>query len=141
MLWGSTFKSVIQPLQIQQNKIVRIIRNVSYNATSRPIYKSLNILPIDNLYKMELAKFMYCHSKHLLPKPLLQLFTANREIHCHNTRAINNPHIPRLNTKQATKSFIYTAPQLWFTIPENVKDAKTVKSFVGKYKTELISRL
>jgi hypothetical protein len=141
LLWGSSNKRHISKLEIKQNKTIRIINNSKYNASAIPIYKSLNILPIAKLFKLQLGKFMYLYSRRELPRPLQNIFTLNSDIHSHNTRNKNAPHITDRHGKKICKSFIHAAPQTWYNIPEKTKQLRTIKSFGGKFKQELLKEM
>ena len=84
---------------------------------------------------------MYLYSRRELPRPLQNIFTLNRDIHSHNTRNKNAPHITDRHGKKICKSFIHAAPQTWYNIPEKTKQLRTIKSFGGKYKQELLKEM
>ncbi len=92
LLWGSGYETQLKKVKIQQNKAIRTLSGSVYNATASPLYKTLNILNVDSLYQLEMAKLMYQYSHDLLPKPLLQMFIANTNVHEHNTRTRDHPH-------------------------------------------------
>ena len=141
LLWGSSNKKHFSKLEIKQNKTIRIINNSKYNASASPIYKNLNILPIAKLFKLQLGKFMYLYSRSELPKPLQNIFTLNRDIHSHNTRNKDAPHITDRNSKTICKSFLHAAPQTWYNISEEIKQLKNIKTFSGKLKKQLLKEV
>ena len=51
-----------------QKKVVRIISNNKYNAYTDPIFKYLNILKLNDIYKLQLAKFFYKYIKNELAR-------------------------------------------------------------------------
>ena len=57
--WGTASKTSLNAIQIRLNQILRAIsfNNVRTQVTS--LYKNLNFLKLDDIYKLELAKFMY----------------------------------------------------------------------------------
>ena len=69
LLWGGTHKSYTHKLQVLQNKAIRIMNNSKYNESASPIYRKLNIMTFDNMYKLESGKFMYMNSKNEIPSP------------------------------------------------------------------------
>ena len=78
---------------------------------------------------MAKCMYMYQHKNNSLPQPLQALYTFNTEIHQHNTRHKHDPHITRYTTHLVRKTFIHKAPEFWYTLPDNIKNAKTVKIF------------
>jgi len=132
MLWGSSAKQFINPIQILQNKAVRNITNSKYNEHVPPLYKSLKISPIEKLYKIHLAKFMYQHHNKQLPQPLQALYAPNTDTHQHNTRYRHHPHIVRLLTNQVNKTFLHQAPEFWYSLPDNIKESRTIKQLKNR---------
>ena len=69
---GSTNNTVLHPIQVLQNKIVRIISNVKTNEriTNNSIYKQVKqpkILKTKNMYQLDVSKFMLHHHHDKLP--------------------------------------------------------------------------
>ena len=50
-----------------QKKTVRIMSNSEYLAHSEPLFKTLKLLKIEDLYTLKLMKFYYNFSYNLLP--------------------------------------------------------------------------
>ena len=61
-----TYKTSINKLQILQNRAMRIIEVRLWNAPVADVYQKYGILAVNNLYRFEVAKFMYlCHCNQL----------------------------------------------------------------------------
>ena len=134
LLWGGTHKSYTHKLQVLQNKAIRVINNYKYNESASPIYRKLNIMTYDNMYKLESCKFMYMNSKNEIPSPLIELFTRNTDIHNYNTRHSKDVHIQSRTSDQTSRSFPHQSPKLWLTIPEVIKNAKSLASTISQGK-------
>ena len=92
-MWGT---NINEPFKLQK-KAVRVISNRTYNAHTEPIFKSLQLLKIPDIYKQCVLKFyfQYCHSQ--LPSYLQSFsYTFRKDIHEYNTR-----NKTALNTGQA----------------------------------------
>ena len=63
LLWGTHVNRVSK----LQKKAVRIMSNSEYLAHSEPLFKTLKLLKIEDLYKLKLMKFYYNLSYNLLP--------------------------------------------------------------------------
>jgi hypothetical protein len=136
-LWGSTYNIHISKLRIMQNKIVRAIFNASYNDHTRPFYAQLQILRLDDIYKVELGKYMYNYVNNSLPKALLNIFKWTHNIHIYQTRQQTylRPIKCRLNvTKQ---SILAKGPDVWNTLPENLQQKNNISSFSSTLKFSL----
>jgi len=57
--WGTATNSVLQPLEVVNNSILRTITYNNYRSHITPLYKSRNILKLHDIYKLELAKLMH----------------------------------------------------------------------------------
>ena len=113
-----------------QKKIIRTMLNADYNEHSHPLFQQLHVLKLQDIYEMEIAKFMYNYNNHNLPSPLLNNFTLNYSIHDHHTRqymhfrAINC----RLNT--AFQSILYKGPQIWNSLPDKIRSVNNIPRFI-----------
>jgi hypothetical protein len=134
LLWGGTNKSYTHKLEVLQNKSIRILNHSNYNESALPIYSKLNILKFENLFKLELCKFMYVISSNEIPTPLTAFYNCNRDIHTHNTRHSNDIHITSRNKYLVSKSYIHKAPKLWCQLPDTIKQAKSLKSATNRAK-------
>ena len=57
-----------------------------------PLHKNLSLLKLEDIYKLELAKFMYQLSFNKLPKIIELAFPKIENIHNHNTRHTGRIH-------------------------------------------------
>ena len=138
-LWGSAQISYIQPIEIQQKKTIRAITHSNYNAHTDPLFKTLSILKLKDVYTLEIGKFMYKHANSALPQPLMNMFILNQQIHSHNTRHQNDPHCTSRRTKQAANSVIHKGPEVWNTFPNKLKTIRSVSWFIKMLKKHLLN--
>ncbi len=117
---------------------MRIITESKYNDHTDPLFKSTQILKVKDMYEYKLAKYMYLLNAGVLPKPIIAMLTINNEIHGHNTRNKNNPHIQFRRTNIASKSLRHQGPLFWYKIPLEIKSSKTVNSFGYHLKRNII---
>ena len=89
-LWRTAAKARLQEINVRLNNIVRSITRSGKYVPVTPLYKHLNILKLDDIYRLELAKIMYQLRHHLLPKTLQVSFTKVSDIHEHYTRFTEN---------------------------------------------------
>ena len=111
-----------------------MINNSKYNESASPIYRKLNIMTFDNMYKLESCKFMHINSKNEIPSPLIELFTRNTDIYNYNTRHSKDVHIQSRKSGLTSRSFLHQSPKLWLTIPEVIKNAKSLASTISQGK-------
>ena len=82
----------------------RAVRIISYIAHTEPIFKKLNLLKLEDIFKLHQLKF-YCKNTNML---LLSYFnciplTNMNSLHHHNTRAARNLYTYRVNHEFAKK--------------------------------------
>ena len=100
-----------------------------YNEPSSPLFKKCNILKLQDIYKLQCCKLMYEFLKNNLPAPIMNIFTVKSDIHGHNTRQLNDVHLPKVKTdivkiREATYvKLLYTGHS------NNVKSSKTNTQF------------
>ena len=58
-LWGSTYQTLINKLQVLQNKAMKMIEGQDWNSKVSDIYLKHKILTVLNLYLFEVGKLMY----------------------------------------------------------------------------------
>ena len=107
LAWGSTNHSVLQPLQVLQNKIIRIICNVSKNdrVKNNGLYHELKLLKVKDMYHLEMAKFMYLFQHNKLPRLYHNYFTSTKSVRKYNTRCTSygNYYLHTINSNAAKK--------------------------------------
>ena len=138
-LWGNTYSTYIYKIQRLQNKAIRIITNSNARASANPLYRKLGILKVSDLYKFEIAKIMYQHSKQSLPSCFSAFFDNLNDIHNQRTRATEkkNLYLPKFSTICCQKSIRYQGVKIWNTLPVELRNL-TFKQFKSQYKSMIL---
>ena len=69
-----------------QKRAVRMISCSKYNAHTEPLFKSLNLLKVEDIFKIKILKFYYKYSQKTLPLYFNEMFTKTSDQHNHGTR-------------------------------------------------------
>ena len=92
-IWGSTCKTILNPLYILQKKFVRLVTfNDTFPSEYRPLshtpplFQKLNILNIFDIFKIQIGKVVYESLNCIGPMKKIIKFTRASEVHTHNTR-------------------------------------------------------
>ena len=93
ILWGVAAQNLMKPIDIPQKRAIRLLRNSTYNATTAPIYISLNLLNVKDIHKLQTYKYMHRLHDNPLPKTLNDMFTPNYEIHHTRNRTTHTCNI------------------------------------------------
>ena len=129
IIWAGGYKTPLTPIHLLQKRIVRIIAGAHYLAGTFDLFKSLNLLSIFDLHKLQLAMFMYRHQNHSLPSIFNGYFTTNASVHNYNTRTrLNLRHVMgRTNIRHNTVKV--AGPRLWNAIDPSIRGLGSLRSF------------
>ena len=103
LCWGSTTASRISKLQILQNKAIKNMNKAPRYYRLDNYYLNQRILKVQDLYNLEVAKFMHGHFHGLLPICFAPFFIETRHLHGHNTRhsGLDNYNVSSFKTDLA----------------------------------------
>ena len=86
LLWGNACSTNIEPLRILQRKAVRAMLNKKWDTHSPPLFYKLQLLTIDDLFKLHTSLFMYDIFHKSISQSFLDMFTPLTEVHRYETR-------------------------------------------------------
>lgn len=138
LLWSNTTLKNIKIIQKLQKKAIRIINKTSYNAHTANLFINDNILTIEKYIDKQLYTFMYRYIHNLLPPTICTCLQPNSEIHEHNTRQRNNPHLIKSKKQIYLNSFLHKATIKWQALPTYIKTKTSKNSFTKSIKQYLI---
>jgi hypothetical protein len=78
-VYGSANKTTLQPLVLKQKKAIRIIAEANYRDHTRPLFTSLEILPMESLIHYNRMKFMHNYYCKKLPFSFSEIWIFNHE--------------------------------------------------------------
>ena len=133
VIWANTYQTHLNPLIIIHKRIIRNIAKAEFLQHTEPIFKSLKILNIENIRKLNLAMSMFKQINY--NEYDLALMTPD---HDHFTRHRNLLTIPPHRTTLITNSFIVQSVKLWNQIPPSIKTAQSIISFKSKVTNYLL---
>lgn len=123
--WGSASKTTLKPIQILQNKVLRLMNKTTWkdHTENNVLYQKFELLKVDDIYRLELGKFMYLYQTKALPKVFETYFLDLTQAHNHNTRAKsnNNYFLPSIKTNSGKNSIRFHGVQLWNKLPVTLK--------------------
>ena len=103
LAWGSAAKTALTPLHnIFQKKAARLITNQNYKAYANPLFKKLKILTIFDIYKLEIAKYMFKTIRHHAGTTSSS-FTPLTSLHNYSSRNSKTNFFIRSNTELGKK--------------------------------------
>ena len=166
--WGSACDSYLSVLKVIQNKAVRIISGKQYFQiygeipgplpSSTPLYKELNVLKFDDIFRINIAKFIFQTLCELTPVVFENWFIYTHMVHSHATKSSTSivcEHYFDVGTVQQTytlyvnkgnlenygkKLIKVSGPLIWNEIPMEIQDAGTLPTFKFHLKNYYIEK-
>ena len=136
--WATANKTSQEIIRGGLNKILRIILFGNLYRPTSQMYKELQVLKVEDIYQLELAKFMYQLHHNQLPKNFYYFFRKINTIHQHEMRLINSTAYYRLRiNKFSQKLFSNRGSKLWGNLESELKRMPWV-SFKKAYKLKLL---
>ena len=139
-VWGCAAKTNLYNIETLQRQSLRIICFKPYRAPTDLLFKSLRILKVCDIYKLQLGKLMFCYNKNIHERE--ENLTQVSQRHNYHTRiaAQNNYNQPERRTSLGQQAFSYIGPSLWRTIPMDIKKSNNLNLFKIKYKENLLAK-
>ena len=138
LAWGSAKQTHIHPLIVLQKRIARVITDSSYYEHSKPLFKELGMLQVDDLYTTQCQAYMYETmklNKHPEIKEKINTIQTNHSYETRNSELRNN--YCRIDT--CKQSIIYNTIKSWNILPGNIKNKNSLKLFKDACKQKVIS--
>ena len=138
--WGSAKTTALAKLRNLQNRVVRHITHSHYGTNVDAEYKNLGILKLDEMYFLEVGKFMYRNSNLTLPLSFDEYFQPIN--HHHNTRTRVNSvfSLPRPRTELGKQSIKYQGVKIWGEIPLDIQNCSDLKTFCNRLKSHITNK-
>ena len=124
------------------NKMIKTITFAKKFCHVSPIFKALNILKIDDIYQLELGKFMYQTFNGNIPQKIDKDFIKLSSVHKHyrpTTHTINKFHLPQVNTCYDHKMLSSARIKLWSKLDPDLKSLGWL-SFKKHFKRKLLQK-
>ena len=139
-VWANCAKTKILPILLLQKRALRICSGAPYLANSDPLFRKLKTMKIADINTFQVAVFMFKYFNNQLPSTFDNMFTLNESIHSYPTRSSHNFHLTNPKILLAHKSIRHHGPDLWNSLPNDIKSCTTLYSFKSKMKTKLLSQ-
>ena len=125
IVWGSASATNLNPLEAIMNRAIRIMCFAPFGRINlEPLYEILEILKLNQIYSLEVGKFVFKEKKNLLPVCIAKHFDVRDTAqHGYNLRARNVIRGPNLihRTLLGEKSIQKRGHEIWMDIPEELR--------------------
>ena len=137
-VWGSTYKTIINPIYMLQKKAIRIISKSEYLAPTNTLFIKEQILKLEDLVNLNIAKIMFKAHHNNLPPCMQRLFKARETQYQLRGTHIFEGVTARINTKDRCLSV--RGVRLWNSLDNELKTCKSITKFKNMYKNRMINK-
>ena len=141
LCWGTASKSLLHKVDVLHNRIVRYILFKPRRTCLVSLYAESKILPLKDVFKLQIAKFMYCYHYNILPEIYNNFCTLVNHNYQTSIASSHNYILPFYGTAAGQKSIKYSGPKLWLDVPKEIKEVGYCKVFTKKYKIHLLDKI
>ena len=123
-VWGSTYPMYTDSIFILQKRILKIITFNEVTVSSAPLFDSLQILKLNDSFKLQVTSFVYECLNSLAPIYFREYFTSIQSIHSIGTRQSKKDdlYVLRCNTAQyGLRSIHYSGVRIWNSLPVKIR--------------------
>ena len=133
LIRGSTYKYHLNTLQLLQNKVMRAITKRRSSDKITPIYRRLQVLKINDLYKLETLQFMHQFPDKSLLALFEKYFTQTTFVHHYSTQTSerNDYFLPHFSTSRSQRSIRFSGVKIWNSISCKFKNFISYKVYFG----------
>ena len=138
--WGRACKSHYHKLVILQNNILRACLFRPLHHPTNSLYSDCSVLKLEDMIKMEFAKFMFKFNNNILPTSFNNYFLKLDKVHNYNTRqTTRNVYFQSfVGSETGRKTLYHICLQLWRDIPQTHRHCSFSK-FKKYFKTNILS--
>ena len=122
-IWGATYPTYLQKLNSVQNRAIRAVVGARFWDSVNPYYSQLKILQIDEMFKFEVAKFVYGTLNNRTPNTFRKYFCKTNDRSSRATRqssVCNRLNIPCYRTNKLQRCINHQGIKIWNCIPTNI---------------------
>ncbi len=69
-----------------QNHMIKVLYNLDWLTPTNNLHRDLSILTVKDIFKLQVAKFMYKQTGNGLPSIFIMYYTTNAKVHRYRTR-------------------------------------------------------
>ena len=86
VVWHVTSECFMNPVSVQQEKVIRAFAFNDYFSLSEPLFLKLGLLKLDDIFKLQLTSSVYAYINKLAPAVFGNYFNHTSNIHDYSTR-------------------------------------------------------
>ena len=124
VVWGALPSTKLSTLQKYQSRAFNLVES----SKIKDAYNR-NVLDVRELMLFDRAVMTFKIVNMLCPEGLQNKFIERSALSNCKTRNMKNLHVQKLKLEHTKRSFLYTAPNTWNSIPQAIRTAETIERF------------
>jgi hypothetical protein len=146
LIWSSTNYSNLKGLEKKQKDAVRIVTMSLYNSHTEPLFKKLNILPLQHLITYFKLQFIHQFKFNHLPLAFNNEWTLNEDrfanLELMPLRNYDDFYVPFARIDQVKRLPLFSLPKIWNEFEDDIIKSESSKLvFNSKLKGHFINNL
>ena len=135
--WGSTSTANIERLSKLQKRAARIILKADFDTPSVLMFQELDWLSVRSRIKYNKAVTIYKALNNMTPDYITKLLIPMSQTHSLNIRSGQNGtlYTPLARTSLYSGAFPSSAPNLWNSFPQEVRNSRSLSAFKRNVRT------
>ena len=117
--------------------LARVVCKAPRLANSEPLLKKLHWLPVRHRIKFKICNIVFNVINNNQPTYLKELLKPAAKPRLLRSSSLNNLHVPKARTTWGARAFAVSAPSLWNTLPNKLKQSNSITTFRKLLKTHL----
>jgi hypothetical protein len=138
-VYGTCSKTLLNVLQVQQNKLLKILckRNIRDSATA--LHQELGLLSCQNVNEQFTLLFVFKQRNNLLPNIFMDYYKLVGDVNVRSSRQSNLIFVLRHRLQAGALSMKIYGAQHWNDVPIELREIKSLNIFKRKVKTYLLA--
>ncbi len=137
-VYGQASTSTLRKVQIQQNRALKILHNKDCHTPTKSLHKELNLLLVEDIYKLGVLNFVHKQQNNLLPNVFSEFYIENANIHSHKTRQSHGLLVINPTNKFGQLRIIYQGTFLWNSIPAQLRSFHLQQKSKAKLQQQIL---
>ena len=123
-VYGTCSKTNLKVLQVQQNKLLKILSHRNARENTKQMYDELKLLNCESLHKLFISLFVHKQVNNKLPTIFNEYYQQRGAITSRTTRQSKELDVEgaRINAGQCTIK--YKGAKIWNDLPKNITEKK-----------------
>ena len=126
----------IDPTFVLQKKVLKIITFNNVIASSAPLFDALQILKLNDIFKLQVTSFVYECLNNLVRIYFREYFVSIHSVHNIGTRQSKKGDLFALccnTTQYGLRSIHYLGVHIWNSLPNEIRESRSLSTFKKKF--------